>query len=377
MAGQHRRTRGLLVTLIVFLTTCIAVFPADARDAGWRQVEAARTWSFPRDLGSHPEYRTEWWYFTGNLTDEAGNAYGYQLTFFRHGMRYAPDDARNPWSVRDLYLAHFTITDVTKKRFVLDERVSRSGPGLAGARTNGLDVWLLNWSARSNGTTITLHARSDRQEVVLTLKARKPLVLQGEEGLSRKGPNRGQASYYVSYTDLATEGFVRTTDSTKPVKVRGVSWFDHEFGSNQLTAEQAGWDWFSLHLSDGRDVMLYFLRRNDGTVERASSGTIVYPDGAARHLPLSAIHVDVLDLWTSPNSKAVYPGRWHIHIPAERIDLTITPLLPDQELVTSASTAVTYWEGAVAGKGSAADRAVTAEGYVELTGYAGKLGGVF
>jgi predicted secreted hydrolase len=376
MAGRHGRI-SRLITLFAFITACIAVLPADGRAGGWPQVETARVWSFPRDLGAHPEYRTEWWYFTGNLKDEAGNRYGYQLTFFRHAMRCTPDDARNPWSVRDLYLAHFTVTDVTKKRFVVDERVSRAGPALSGARTDGLDVWLLNWSARSNGTTISLHARNDTQEIALTLNPRKPLVLQGEKGLSRKGPNRGQASYYVSYTDLATEGSLKTAGSTKPVTVRGVSWFDHEFGSNQLTAEQAGWDWFSLHLSDGRDVMLYFLRRNDGSIERASSGTIVYPDGAAHHLPLSAIHVDVLDLWKSPNSKAVYPGRWRVRIPTEHIDLTITPLLPDQELVTSATTAVTYWEGAVAGKGKSAGSTVTAEGYVEMTGYAGKLGGVF
>lgn len=376
MAPRRRRV-SRLITLFVIITACFAAFRAGAGETGWPQVETARTWSFPRDLGAHPEYRTEWWYFTGNLTDETGNVYGYQLTFFRHGLRLAPGDARNPWSVRDLYLAHFTVTDVTKKRFVLDERVSRTGPHLAGARADSLDVWLLNWSARSGGTTITLNARTDRQEVALTLTPRKPLVLQGDHGLSRKGPNRGQASYYVSYTDLATEGFVRTADSGKPIRVRGVSWFDHEFGSNQLTAEQAGWDWFSLHLSDGRDLMLYFLRRSDGTVERASSGTIVSPNGTSRHLPLSAIHADVLDHWKSPNSKAVYPGRWRIRVPSEQIDLTVTPLLPDQELVTSASTAVTYWEGAVAGKGTSAGRPVTAEGYVELTGYAGKLGGVF
>jgi predicted secreted hydrolase len=376
MAVLHR-TMIRLIILSAFITACLAVLPADALDAEWRQVEAPRAWSFPRDLGAHPEYRTEWWYFTGNLTDEAGNRYGYQLTFFRHAMRPASGDDRSAWSVRDLYLAHFTVTDVRRKRFVLDERVSRSGPGLAGAATDGLDVWLLDWSARSDAKSILLHARGDKQEVSLTLKARKPLVLHGENGLSRKGPNRGQASYYVSYTDLATEGFVRTAGAAKPVRVKGTSWFDHEFGSNQLTAEQAGWDWFSLHLSDGRDLMLYLLRRTDGSVEAASSGTIVNPDGTGRHLPLSGLRVDVLDRWKSPHSKAAYPARWRIRIPAERIDLTIAPLLADQELVTSASTAVTYWEGAVAGNGNAAGHAVTAEGYVELTGYAGKLGGVF
>ncbi len=372
------RCRAVMAFILAFvlIATMVPMMPAHA-ETGWPQVDRQRDWSFPRDLGSHPEYRTEWWYFTGNLTDEAGKRYGYQLTFFRHGMRRAPADARNPWSLRDLYLAHFTMTDVAKKRFMTDERVSRTGPHLAGARTDRLDVWLLNWSIRTDGKKIMLDAAGDTHEIALTLLPRKPLVLQGEKGLSRKGPNKGQASYYVSYTDLATEGHVKTPDAAKPVKVTGVSWFDHEFGSNQLSAEQAGWDWFSLHLSDGRDVMLYFLRRTDGSVERASSGTVVDADGASRHLPLSAIQVDVLDRWKSRKSGGVYPSRWRIRIPSEHVDVTVAPLLSDQELVTGASTAVTYWEGAVAGKGISAGRKATCEGYVELTGYAGKLGGVF
>jgi len=214
-------------------------------------------------------------------------------------------------------------------------------------------------------------------EVEITLTPRKPVVLHGEGGLSRKGPRPGQASYYASLTDLATTGRLRSGSEGKSVVVQGTSWFDHEFGSNQLAPEQEGWDWFSLHLSDGRDLMLYLLRRTDGTVEPASSGTLVEPDGSARHLRLEEFVVHPLDHWTSPRTGARYPSRWRVEIPEAAIDFEATPLLPDQELVTGGSTGVTYWEGAVVGAGTSGREVVTCQGYVELTGYAGSLGGLF
>jgi predicted secreted hydrolase len=159
--------------------------------------------------------------------------------------------------------------------------------------------------------------------------------------------------------------------------VNGVSWLDHEFGSNQLTPEQVGWDWFSLHLSDGQDLMIYFLRRKDGTMEPSSSGTLVTQSGGSIHLKLSEIKVEILDFWRSPKSGGKYPSRWKVKIPMAKMELEINPLVPSQELITEGSTGVTYWEGAVAGKGTAAGKLITCEGYVELTGYAGSLGGLF
>ena len=199
----------------------------------------SRVWNFPRDHGSHPEYRTEWWYFTGNLSDNAGSRYGYQLTFFRRGIRHKLPDPSGPWDIRDVYLGHFAISDIARKKFQYGERISRSGPGLAGAGTENLDVWLLDWSARMKMSAITLKARHDRMEVDLTLMPKKPLVFHGQNGLSRKGPGEGQASYYTSFTHLDTEGFLKTSSNTR-IAVKGRSWFDHEFGSNQLTAEQTG-----------------------------------------------------------------------------------------------------------------------------------------
>jgi predicted secreted hydrolase len=342
----------------------------------WERVIRPRVWSFPRDFGAHPEYRTEWWYFTGNLSDTAGKRHGYQLTFFRQGLRRELPGTANSWDIRDLYLAHFAITDVARNSFRALERVSRKGPGLAGTSPEGMDVWLLNWSARMKDSRISLEARDSAMELSLRLTPRKPPVVHGENGLSQKGPSRGQASYYVSLTDLKTQGTLKSNSGTA-VEVQGTSWFDQEFGSNQLSPDQRGWDWFSLHLSDGRDLMIYVLRLKDGSIEPASSGTLVSRDGTSRHLKLPEIAVSVLDRWKSPRTKAEYPSRWRILVPSAGIDLTVTPLISDQELTTEGSTGVTYWEGAVTGRGSAGGRAVSCEGYIELTGYAGSVGGLF
>jgi predicted secreted hydrolase len=367
--------RLLALFLFSFLFGLMAL-PAEGRDE-WASVLGPRIWTFPRDHGAHPEYRTEWWYFTGNLKDEEGSRFGYQLTFFRQGIRSKLGEKASPWEIRDLYLAHFTITNVAEADFRFAERISRAGPGLAGALTNGMNVWLLNWSARMKGSVISLAAQSSDLEVKLELTPRKPLILHGQNGFSKKGPGQGQASYYTSFTDLATRGFLKSHLSSSPKAVRGISWFDHEFSSNQLSANQKGWDWFSLHLSDGRDLMVYFLRLQDGSIEPASSGTLVAPDGNSRHLKLAEVQVSVLDRWKSPRSGGEYPARWGIRIPSAGIDLTIAPMVSDQELNTQNSTGIIYWEGAVGGKGISGGQAVSCEGYAELTGYAGTLGGIF
>jgi predicted secreted hydrolase len=348
-----------------------------ANDVAWKQADRPRVWMLPRDHGAHLDYRTEWWYFTGNLSDGAGNIYGYQLTFFREGVIRRPKDPGNPWSLRDLFFAHFTITDVAGKRFIVEEQISRAGPGLAGSSTKDMNVWLLNWSIQEKGGMIHLLAKNRSTELDLQLSPAKPVVLHGTNGLSRKGEKVGQASYYESVTELRTVGTLKLPASSTLQSVHGVSWFDHEFGSNQLTQDQIGWDWFSLHLSDGRDLMLYLLRRSDGTIESTSSGTSVSKTGASRHITLRNIGVDVAGHWKSPKSNATYPSKWRLRIPSEGIDVTISPLLPDQELRTPGSTGVTYWEGAVHGDGTSRGRIVSVEGYVELTGYSGKLGGLF
>jgi predicted secreted hydrolase len=342
----------------------------------WAVAAGTRVWSFPRDHGAHPEYRTEWWYFTGIVAGADGRRFGYQLTFFRQGIVTVPADPGNPWSVRDLHLAHFTLTDVRERAFLFGERVSRGGPGLAGASTEALRAWVLDWSATAAGDGFTLEAREGAVGIRLSLRPRQPPVLHGSGGLSRKGPAAGQASWYASVTDLETTGIVRDGVGAE-IEVRGASWFDHEFGSGQLADDLAGWDWFGLRLSDGSSLMIYRLRRRDGTVSPASSGTLVGADGTVRHLARDEVRIEALAQWRSPHSDARYPARWRLAVPTAGVELELSPLIPDQELRTGRSTGVTYWEGAVGGRGAAGGSAVAVEGYAELTGYAGDMGGLF
>jgi len=375
--GLYLSASFLVLLALALLSLPYTPLSGAAYGQGWREALAPRQWSFPRDHGSHGEYRTEWWYFTGNLADAEGKKYGYQLTFFRHGLALVQKNPSNPWSVRDIYLAHFAITDVSTGAFHYRDRVSRKGPGLAGAGKDTMNVHVLNWSARMKDGRIILKADHEGMELVLHLAPAKPVVLHGRMGFSRKGPLPGQASYYYSFTDLRTEGTLRAPGMKGPVAVRGTSWFDQEFGSNQLSQEQAGWDWFALHLSDGRDLMVYYLRKKDGSMEKESSGTLVEPDGTSRHLTPIDIETTVLAYWKSLRTDGRYPAAWRIRIPTAAIDLTVRPLVADQELVNTVSTGITYWEGAVDGKGVSKGKEVSAEGYVELTGYAGTLGGKF
>jgi predicted secreted hydrolase len=374
---NSRKSLYWITGILVFAASVYCIGSEALSETGWRQAIGPWKWAFPRDHGSHPDFRTEWWYFTGNLADLSGKRFGYQLTFFRQGIVFEAKDPGNPWSIRDLFPGHFTLTDVSSGLFWYGERLSRSGPGLAGASEDRMDVRLLNWFATMKNNVIRIGARHSAMELFLELTPRKPLVFHGQNGLSQKGPNEGQASYYFSYTDLATQGWIKTPSSQARVQVSGTSWFDHEFGSNQLASNQVGWDWFSLHLSDGQDLMIYFLRRSDGSVEPTSSGTLVSPNGKVLPLKLSEIAVEVLERWKSPKSGGRYPNRWKIRVPSAGIDILLSTLVSGQELVTEGSTGVVYWEGAVEGKGRSEGKEIRCEGYVEMTGYAKALAGLF
>jgi len=342
----------------------------------WQPAGNRWPWSFPADHGSHPQFRTEWWYFTGNLVASGNREFGYQLTFFRTGVRPEPAVPGNLWSVRDLYLAHFAITQVQDEGFHWTERASRAGPGLAGTEEGRLEVWLRDWMAVQSDDGIVLRARSGGMEIDLTLIPRKPPVLHGAEGLSLKGPGAGQSSYYVSITDLQTEGSIMMPGMNK-LKVTGKSWFDHEFGSNQLTADQQGWDWFGLHLSDGTEVMIYLIRRTDGSLQPESSGTLVAANGTWERLSLDQMEVQATGTWKSPRSGGEYPSGWDIFIAKAGLRIKVVPRVLNQELATKATGGITYWEGAVGVEGSSLGKEITGFGYVELTGYAGSLGNIF
>ena len=327
---------------------------------------------FPRDHGAHERFRTEWWYYTGHLTAADGRRFGFELTFFRRGI--PPDQIQtlpSKWSLQQLYLAHFALTDLSSGRFYYADKVSRDGLGKAGAETGRLHVWVDRWSLRMEDHPAPNHqlqAATDNVAIDLTVVPEKPPIIHGRGGISRKGADPGQASHYYSLTRLATEGQIRV--GTETVAVTGLSWMDHEFGSADLGQNVVGWDWFSLQLSDSTELMWYSLRRTDGSSDPVSSGTLVLADGHIQPLDAKDLTIEPLAYWTSPRSKGRYPQRWRLTAPALGIDLTVDSLLADQELDTSRSTRVTYWEGAVSASGQVRGAHVTGRGYVEMTGYA-------
>ncbi len=341
--------------------------------AGFARALAPQDFSLPRDHGPHFDYQTEWWYYTGNLTAATGEHFGFQLTFFRRGLTPgAPPQAG--LSTNQIYFAHFAITDVAGGRHRGLERFSRGAGGLAGATGEPFAVWLEDWRAdalNADGSQVRLRARDGALALDLTLRAVKPLVAHGDRGLSPKSEQPGNASYYLSYTRLAAEG--RVTVDGRDFAVTGESWFDHEWSTSALGPNGVGWDWFSLQLSDGRELMLFQLRRDDGGIEPISGGTLVQADGRTVRVPAAAVQIEVLDTWDSPATRGAYPARWKIRIPSEQIELDVTPWLPAQEMQLMFS----YWEGAVRVTGLSGGQAVSGHGYIELTGYAGSMQGVF
>ncbi|HEY5907104.1 MAG TPA: lipocalin-like domain-containing protein [Vicinamibacteria bacterium] len=347
-----------------------------------------RSFRLPIDHGPHFEFQTEWWYYTGNLVAEDGRRFGFQLTFFRRGLSPGPP-APEGLSTNQVYFAHFAVTDVAAGRHQAAERFSRGAAGLAGASGQPFGVWLEDWSARApaatetarrggtgedrrDGSTLHLTAREGGLALDLELSASKPLVLHGDRGLSAKSDEPGNASYYVGYTRMSARGRI-AADGGPGVPVSGEAWFDHEWSTSALGPGAVGWDWFSLQLSDGRELMFFEIRRADGGREAASSGTLVAADGRTRRLGPDDVRVQALGKWRSPETKADYPARWRIQVPSEALELEVEPRVADQELHTS----FTYWEGAVGLRGTSRGSPVTGQGYVELTGYAGTMQGVF
>jgi len=327
--------------------------------------------TFPEDHYSHPSFKTEWWYYTGHLETESGARYGYQVTFFRFGLRDRQNGAKEKPAFSELYMAHFALSDINAKEFRYRERINRGYNGKAGAATDRYLVWNEDWKVAGDHNNHKIQVSDRGTELQLNLKSLKPPVLHGLNGLSQKAAGEGRASYYYSLTRMQSEGALTIDGKTE--KVRGLSWMDHEFGSNQLGQDQVGWDWFSIQLDDRTELMLYLMRRKDGTVDPYSSGTLVKADGYTRHLKLNEYRVEVLGRWRSPGSGAEYPMRWRVTIPAEQIELEINPVFQNQELITNRSTRVTYWEGAVDVGGTSRGKSVSGSGYVEMTGYAGKL----
>jgi predicted secreted hydrolase len=327
----------------------------------FREITADYTPHFPRDFSYRDGYRLQWWYFTGHLFTPGGREFGYELTFFVAGVQRK--EYRSRFGVRNIYISHFAVSDVKDGSYLTFDRADSGAYGFAGADGDRLNVWVDDNILEGNTTRMHLRASGGDRELDLTLAPAKPVILNGDKGYSRKsGESPEIASWYFSYTDLKTGGSLKMGDKTFAVK--GKSWFDREISSGMMGKSEKGWDWFSLQLDDGRDVMLYLMRNRDGTFDRYSSGTFVYPDGRYRHLTLGDFSITVLGHYTSKKTGAEYPSGWRVLIPSEKLDLRITPLIQDQEFVASSSTGNRYWEGDCKVEGSADGRA-----YVELTGY--------
>lgn len=340
----------------------------------FKRVTGPEQMVFPRDFGPHPDFRTEWWYYTGNIQGENGRSFGYQLTFFRRAL--LPANQRSPresdLAVEQVYMAHFALSDISGGRFYAFERFERGAAGLAGSvSTPTYQVWLRDWRVEQVGEDeYALNATQDGISLNLRLVDRKGIILQGKDGYSQKGPETGNASLYYSQTRLESSGTIKLGE--QEVQVSGLSWLDREISTLSLSETQVGWDWFALQLDDGSELMVYVLRNKDGSAGSFSSGTLIRPDSTTIFLKNDDFQVKSSATWTSPISGGTYPAQWQVSVPGENLELHVTPLLEDQELNLS----YTYWEGAVKVSGSSAGNPVRGRGYVELTGYAKLLEGI-
>jgi predicted secreted hydrolase len=338
----------------------------------WQRAIGAWSWQFPRDHGAHPNFQTEWWYFTGNLQDSPQRKFGYQLTLFRQGVQFTPAQTTSRWAVRDLYFGHFTISDISSNEFHVAERVSRGALGEAKAAADRMDVALGPWTLQQDANDrIHLVAHDANMAIDLEDQPVKPLILEGVEGLSRTADGVGEASYYYSYPRLATSGSLSVAGNT--YHVTGLTWFDHEFSTGSLGPDQVGWDWFCIQLENNEEIMLYAMRDKSGAIDPVSEGTWVHTNGTSERLLPGSFTIAKQGTWKSPQSGAIYPAGWRIEVPGHRAVLTVTPDMADQELRLTKMGALDYWEGACSVEGRVRDASVKGVGYTELTGYAGAL----
>lgn len=373
----------LLISLIIFaFTGCkdpknpapetginLSKAMGEVKDENFEKAVEKRKFIFPEDHGPHPGFRTEWWYFTGNLISGDNKKFGYQFTIFRTALSNNKNSGISEWSSNQIYMAHFTVSDISNDKFYFDERFSRVGNELAGAQAIPFKVWLEDWLIiESEKRTafelpvINIKAKTDIAEINFVLESLKPVVMQGVEGLSQKGSQPGNASYYYSYTNLKTDGKIILEG--KEFNVSGNSWMDREWSTSALSEDQKGWDWFALQLDDSTELMYYQMRKKDGSPDNFSKGIIVDKDGTTQKIKKEDVELLITDNWKSPEGNN-YPSGWNLKIVSKNIDLKITPAVSDQLLNVS----IKYWEGSVKIKGEKNNSKISGRGYAELTGY--------
>jgi predicted secreted hydrolase len=370
---KPHKTAGMAALRSMGILLLLATVNHAADPAQYQVAKPGYHYQFPRDHFNHPAFKTEWWYYTGNLATKDGRHFGFELTFFRQAIRR--DSKPGVWAVPDVYLAHFTVSDLAGHRFLQTERLNRPGDGLAGADLAQARVWNGNWQAQwqlgpgqpGGFRAQTLQAIAEKFSVRLRLTSEKPPVLHGTNGVSQKAEGAGHASHYISLTRLQTSGSLEI--GGQRFEVAGLSWMDHEFFTNQLAADQAGWDWFSLQLEDGSELMLYRLRQKDGTASRWSHGTFVDAQGRSRGLSASEFQLTPGATWTSLHTGARYPVIWRIAVPVLSLDLSLQTRLEPQELTSGSELSPSYWEGAIEVAGTHRGKPIAGRGYLEMTGY--------
>ncbi|MFZ9920824.1 MAG: lipocalin-like domain-containing protein [Terrimicrobiaceae bacterium] len=358
----------ILRLLLVLVFACVATASAE-----WRTALPGWNYQFPPDHGAHPDFKTEWWYFTGNLQSADGQDFGYQLTFFRQGViepgRAIPG---SNFLQRDMKFAHFAVSDIGAKKFHHFQKISRGAFGEAGFEDGQRLAWIDNWSCERIGPhDFRLHAEDGEVTIDLTLRSKREPVIHGRDGVSQKSEGAGRASHYYSLTRLETEGTIRLGKTTHAVS--GLTWFDHEWATNQLAKHQTGWDWFSLQFDNGAELMIFQIRTKDGGRDAFSSGTWMAADGSNTKIDLADFSLEPVDWWKSPETQARYPVAWKISFPAKQLTLTVRARFPAQEL---AAEPFSYWEGAVGAEGQLGGAPIRGKGYLEMTGYAGGIVGM-
>lgn len=347
-------------------------FLAEGADSpGFARAIAPRDYFvFPADHAPHPEFRTEWWYFTGNVFDRDRNHYGFELTIFRIGANAAPQLRESELATSSVWMAHVAVTDTARREFQVAERLSRGVPGIAGLASpdrsgnEPVVIQVEDFSIAFDGDIVTLNAREPGFGIELELGGLARIVPQGDNGLDPKGPEPGNASYYFSAPRLSVTGQI-TSGDTDAVPVEGAAWMDREWGTSALSPDLAGWDWFALQLDDGRDLMFYRLRRIDGGTSEFSGGSIAAANGSVTRLGAESVELSAVRSWTSPETGIRYPVEWQLRVPSENLDLRVEPRIDHQEI----DETVRYWEGAVTVQGNAAAGPVQGIGYLELAGY--------
>jgi predicted secreted hydrolase len=349
---------------IAFVASPVPAAAPVAPATDYARVLPGHPLAFPRDYGSHGEFRTEWWYVTGWLTTESGESLGFQITFFRTKPGI---DAANPsaFAPRQLLIAHCAISDPKRGRLWQDQRIRRAGLGLAEVRDTDTDVWIDDWSLKHEGAAYVAHIDAEDFALRLSLADTQAALVNGVGGVSSKGPAAGSASYYYSLPHLKVTGTIAR--GNRPARVTGEAWFDHEWSSDYLDPEATGWDWIGINLDDGAALMAFRIRGADGK-PRWAGGTLREANGKVDILDTTQVGFRALRDWTSPRTGIKYPVQWEVSVASRRFELQ--PLLDDQENDTRLSTGAIYWEGAVR---AYENRGEVGRGYLELTGYGEKL----